>query len=266
LTLALTRQFCKLNHIKIILDKEDENTKMKQAIKAAFPFTVPVLLGYLSIGVAFGLLFENAGYNFIWAFFMSLVVYAGAMQFIAVSFFYGGIGLIQIAVMTLLVNIRHIFYGLSFLDRFSDMGKKKWYMAFALTDETYSLLCGTKAPSDVDEKKFFFSVAFLNQSYWVLGSVIGSFAGSLITFDTTGMDFAMTALFIVIFLEQWKAYSTHIPALIGLGCTVLALLIVGPDNLVIPAMILIVAALMLSKKQIETKIADTEIAKEDEIL
>ena len=230
---------------------------MKQAIKAAFPFTIPVLLGYLSIGIAFGLLFENAGYNFIWAFFMSLVVYAGAMQFIAVSFFYGGIGLIQIAVMTLLVNIRHIFYGLSFLDRFNDIGKKKWYIAFALTDETYSLLCSIKAPEDIDEKKFYLSVALLNQSYWVFGSVIGSLAGSMITFDTTGMDFAMTALFIVIFIDQWKAYPTHIPALIGLGCTVAALLIAGPDSLVIPAMILIVAALMLTKKQIETKITET---------
>ncbi len=226
---------------------------MKQAIKAAFPVTIPVLLGYLSIGIAFGLLFENAGYNFIWAFFTSLTVYAGAMQFIAVSFFHGGIGLLQIAIMTLVVNFRHVFYGLSFLDRFSGMGKKKWYMVFALTDETYSLLCGRKAPDNVDEKKFYFCVALLNQSYWVLGSVIGSLAGSMITFDTTGMDFAMTALFIVIFLDQWKAYPSHIPALIGLGGTVAVLLVIGPGNLVIPSMILITAALMLVRKQLEGK-------------
>lgn len=237
---------------------------MKQAIKAAFPVTIPVLLGYLSIGIAFGLLFENAGYNFIWAFFMSLVVYAGAMQFIAVSFFYGGIGLIQIAVMTLVVNVRHIFYGLSFLDRFNGMGKKKWYMAFALTDETYSLLCSMTPPPNVDEKKFFFCVAFLNQSYWVLGSVIGSLAGSLITFDTTGMDFAMTALFIVIFIDQWKAYPSHIPALLGLGCTIVALIIIGPGNLVIPSMVLIVISLMLARKQIEGKM--TEIIEEEDQL
>ncbi|MDD3168323.1 MAG: AzlC family ABC transporter permease [Eubacteriales bacterium] len=237
---------------------------MKQAIRAAFPVTIPVLLGYLSIGIAFGLLFENAGYNFIWAFFTSLVVYAGAMQFIAVSFFSGGIGLIQIAVMTLVVNFRHIFYGLSFLDRFSGMGKTKWYMAFALTDETYSLLCGQQAPSGVEEKKFYFCVALLNQSYWVLGSVIGSLAGSMITFDTQGMDFAMTALFIVIFIDQWKAYSSHIPALIGLGGTVAVLLAIGADNLVIPSMILIAIALMLARKQIEDKkLIITE--KEDQI-
>ena len=229
---------------------------MKQAIKAAFPVTIPVLLGYLSIGIAFGLLFENAGYNFIWAFLASLTVYAGAMQFIAVSFFHGGIGLIQIAVMTLVVNFRHVFYGLSFLDRFGGMGKKKWYMIFALTDETYSLLCGRRAHDNVDEKKFYFCVAFLNQSYWIMGSVIGSLAGSMITFDTTGLDFAMTALFVVIFLDQWKAYASHIPALIGLGGTVIVLLTVGPANLVIPSMLLIIAALMMARKQIEGKMTD----------
>ena len=229
---------------------------MKQAIKAALPVTVPVMLGYLSIGVAFGLLFEKAGYNFIWTFFISLTVYAGAMQFIAVSFFYGGIGLLQIAVMTLVVNFRHIFYGLSFLDRFNTFGKKKWYMAFALTDETYSLLCAMKPPEGVDEKKFFLSVAMLNQSYWIAGSVIGSLAGSLITFDTTGMDFAMTALFIVIFLDQWKAYASHIPALIGIGGTTAVLIAIGPENLVIPSMILIVLSLMLMRKQLEGKMAE----------
>lgn len=235
---------------------------MKQAIKAAFPVTIPVLLGYLSIGVAFGLLFENAGYNFIWAFLISLTVYAGAMQFIAVSFFHGGIGLIQIAVMTLVVNFRHIFYGLSFLDRFNGMGVKKWYMAFSLTDETYSLLCGRKAPEGVDERTFYFCVSLMNQLYWVLGSVIGSLVGSMITFDTTGMDFAMTALFIVIFLDQWEAYSCHFPAIMGLGATILVLLLAGTDHLVIPSMLLIVVALLLARKQLEGK-AEIQTEEED---
>lgn len=229
---------------------------MKQAFKEAFPVTIPVMLGYLSIGIAFGLLFENAGYNFIWAFVMSLVVYAGAMQFIAISFFYGGIGLVQIALMTLIVNVRHIFYGLSFLDKFGTMGKKKWYMIFALTDETYSLLCGTTTPANIDEKKFFFFIALLNQSYWISGSVIGSLVGSFITIDTTGMDFAMTALFIVIFIDQWKSYATHIPALLGLGCTIVSLIIFGPGNLAIPAMMLITISLMLGRGLISPKIVD----------
>ena len=223
---------------------------MKNAIKAAFPYTIPVMLGYLSIGIAFGLLFENAGYNFIWAFCISLFVYAGAMQFIAVSFFSGGLGLIQIAVMTLVVNFRHIFYGLSFLERFGKMGLKKWYMAFALTDETYSLLCGIKPPEKIDDKKFLLCVALLNQSYWIAGSVIGALAGSMITFNTKGMDFAMTALFLVIFLDQWKAYRTHIPALTGLLCSIAVLAGVGPANMVIPSMVLIVISLMLMRKTV----------------
>lgn len=230
---------------------------MKQAFKAAFPVTIPVLLGYFSIGIAFGLLFEKAGYNFLWAFFMSLTVYAGAMQFIAVSFFYGGYGLFQIAVMTLVINFRHIFYGLTFLDRFNGMGWKKWYLAFALTDETYSLLCSRKAPAGVDDKKFLLCVSLLNQSYWVLGGVVGSLAGSLITFDTTGMDFAMTAMFVVIFIDQWKSYSSHIPALTGIGITAAVLLIAGPDNVVIPSIILIVLSFMLARKQIEARMADS---------
>jgi len=227
---------------------------MKQALKSAFPVTIPVMLGYLSIGIAFGLLFEKAGYNFLWALLMSLIVYAGAMQFIAISFFYGGIGLIQIALMTLVVNFRHIFYWIFFLDKFNSLGRKKWYMIFAMTDETFALLCNLKTPINVDEKKFIFCVSFLNQSYWVLGSVIGSMAGSLITFNTTGMDFAMTALFIVIFIDQWKSYHSHIPALIGIGCTVLSLTIFGVDNLAIPAMVLILISLLLGRRFIETKL------------
>ncbi|WP_130864086.1 AzlC family ABC transporter permease [Bacilliculturomica massiliensis] len=231
---------------------------MKKALKAAFPCTVPIMLGYLSIGIAFGLLFQNAGYNFVWAFGMSVLVYAGAMQFIAVSILTSGLSLIQAAVMTLLVNIRHMFYGLSFLDTFSKMGKAKGYMIFSLTDETYSLLCSIQSPEDVDPKKFLFSVSFLNQCYWVAGSVLGSLLGSFITFDTTGMDFAMTALFIVIFLDQWKAYKTHRPALIGLAASAAVLIAVGPDNMALPAMLLITALLLVFRRPISAKLQSDE--------
>ncbi len=226
---------------------------MKKAIKAAFPATIPVLLGYLSVGIAFGLLFEKAGYNFIWAILMSLIVYAGSMQFIAIDLLVSGLGLVEIALMTLFVNIRHLFYGLSFIDKFKEMGNKKTYMIFSLSDETYSLLCSSKAPEGVDINLYFFSIAFLNQIYWIIGTFIGSIAGSLITFNTTGIDFAMTALFVVIFIEQWSAFNTHIPALIGIACTILALLVFGPDNLVLPSMLLIIVALMLFKKQIDVE-------------
>lgn len=227
---------------------------MKQALKAAFPLTIPIMLGYLSIGVAFGLLFQNAGFNFMWTFFMSFLVYAGSMQFIAVSMITSGLSLIQTALMTLLVNIRHMFYGLSFLESFQQMGKAKGYMIFSLTDETYSLLCSVPAPEGVDSRKFLFSVSLLNHCYWVAGSVAGSLLGSFITFNTTGMDFAMTALFIVIFLDQWKAYKTHIPALLGIFASIAVLLLAGADNMVLPAMLLISALLLVFRRPVEKKI------------
>jgi 4-azaleucine resistance transporter AzlC len=224
---------------------------MKKTFKAAFPVTIPVMLGYGSVGIAFGLLFQKSGYSFFWAIMMSIVVYAGSMQFIAISLLTGGVGLLGIASMTLFVNIRHVFYGLSFIDRFKNMGNKKAYMIFSLTDETYSLLCSAKAPEGVNSNTFFFCIAFLNQIYWIIGTSIGSIAGSLIKFNTKGMDFAMTALFTVIFIEQWYTYKEHIPALLGIITTVAVLLVFGPSNLILPAMIVITFALMILQKQIE---------------
>ena len=224
---------------------------MKKLIKVAFPITIPVMLGYISVGIAFGLLFEKSGYNFLWAALMSIVVYAGSMQFIAINLLTSGTGLIEIALMTLFVNIRHIFYGLSFIDKFKDMGKKKTYMIFSLTDETYSLLCSSKAPEGVSNNSFLFCIAFLNQMYWIIGTIIGSIAGSMITFNTTGIDFAMTALFVVIFIEQWFTYKNHIPVLIGIVATGASLLIFGANNLILPSMLLITAALMIFQKQID---------------
>lgn len=223
---------------------------MKKVIKAAFPVTIPVMLGYISVGIAFGLLFQKSGYNLLWAALMSITVYAGSMQFIAVNLLISHVGLIEIALMTLFVNIRHVFYGLSFIDKFKGMGKKKLYMIFSITDETYSLLCSSKAPKGVNSNSFLFCVAFLNQMYWIIGTVIGSIAGSLITFNTKGIDFAMTALFVVIFIEQWASYKTHIPVIIGSVSTIVALLIFGANNLILPSMLFITVALMIFEKPI----------------
>lgn len=226
---------------------------MKKAIKAALPATIPVMLGYISVGIAFGLLLEKSGYSLWWAILMSVAIYAGSMQFIAINLLTSGTGFIEIAVMTLFVNIRHVFYGLSFLDKFKNMGKKKTYMIFSLTDETYSLLCSSKVPEGVNDNLFLFCIALLNQVYWIIGSVIGSVAGSMITFNTKGIDFAMTALFVVIFIEQWYSYKTHIPVLIGALATILSLLVFGANNLILPAMILTIIILMSFRKQIDVK-------------
>lgn len=233
---------------------------MKKAIKAALPATIPVMLGYISVGIAFGLLLEKSGYSLWWAILMSVAIYAGSMQFIAINLLTSGTGFIGIAVMTLFVNIRHVFYGLSFLDKFKDMGKKKTYMIFSLTDETYSLLCSSKAPEGVNDNLFLFCIAFLNQMYWIIGSIIGSVAGSMITFNTKGIDFAMTALFVVIFIEQWYSYKTHIPVLIGALATIISLLVFGANNLILPAMILTIIILMSFRRKIDKK----EVEEEDE--
>jgi len=223
---------------------------VKKIIKAAVTVTIPVMLGYISVGIAFGLLFQKSGYNFLWAVLMSITVYAGSMQFIAINLLTSGAGLVEIALMTLFVNIRHMFYGLSFIDKFKDMGKKKKYMIFSLTDETYSLLCSTNAPVGIDNNLFLFCISILNQIYWVIGTIIGSIAGTLITFNTKGIDFAMTALFVVIFIEQWASYKTHTPVLIGACVTIISLLIFGANNMILPSMILIILTLTLFQKQI----------------
>ena len=233
------------------------NEKTK-ALKAAFPYSIPVMLGYLFIGIAFGVLFENKGYNFLWAILMSTLVYAGSMQYVAINFFTGGISLITIVCITLMVNIRHVFYGLSMIDKFKNMGKVKPYMIFSLTDETYSLLCLTDTPKDVNKNYFLFFIALLNQFYWVAGSFIGSVAGSLIAFNSEGIDFAMTALFTVIFVEQWLFCTSHIPAITGVLISVICLIIFGAENFLLPSMLLILLVLTIFREKIESKLSIDE--------
>lgn len=219
-----------------------------EAFRAAFPHTIPVLTGYLFIGMAFGVMIQEKGYNFLWAMFMSLCCYAGSGQYLAVNFFVPGVSFLQMIFMEFMVNIRHIFYGLSLLERFSKMGKKRWYMIFSLTDETYSLLYITKTPEGMDESKFLFAIAVLDQSYWILGSGIGALLGEWLPFDGTGIDFAMTALFVVILVEQWMEEKNRPFELIGIGCGLLCLLVFGAENFILPTMLLMMAVLLSGKQ------------------
>lgn len=229
----------------------------KEAFKRAFPYTIPVLTGYLFIGIAFGVMFAEKGYSFLWAMLMSVLVYAGSGQYLAVNFFAPGVSFLNVVFMTLMVNIRHIFYGISLLDKFNKMGKKRWYMIFGLTDETYSLLCTTKVPSDVEEEKFLFAISIMNQSYWVIGSAIGGLAGSYLPFNSEGIDFAMTALFVVIFVEQWMEKENRIPEIIGVAAAFVCLQIFGVSGFVLPSMILIIMILFLSRKKLDTEVTET---------
>ena len=223
----------------------------RRAFAAAFPATVPVLMGYLTIGIAFGLMLEADGYNVIWAFFMSLTIYAGSGQYMGVELLATGAALVNVAALTLILNFRHLVYGLSLLEKFRGMGVRKLYMIFSLTDETYALLSSARVPERVDPHDYYFAVAVLDHSYRNLGSVIGSVAGALIQFDTTGIDFAMTALFLVIAVDQWNAYRSHLPALLGAGITVVSLVVMGAANMLIPALCVIIAALLALRVKLD---------------
>lgn len=223
------------------------------SIRYAFKRSLPVMAGYLVLGMGFGILLEAKGYSVVWAFVMSVFIFAGSMQYVAVDLLAGGASLISAALMTLMVNARHLFYGISMIDRYKDMGAKKPYLVFALTDETYSLVCSGDVPEGVEQKKYFFWVSLMNQSYWVIGSTAGALIGSLLVFNTAGIDFSMTALFIVVFVEQWKSAENHLSAVIGVTVSLACLLIFGPDSFLIPSMIAIAAVLTAARKILDKK-------------
>lgn len=209
--------------------------------------SLPVMSGYIVLGITFGILLKNAGYGLIWAFAISLFVYAGSMQYVLITLLTGGASLLSVALTTLMVNARHLFYGLSMIERYENIGKSKPYLIFALTDETYSLVC---SEHDDTDKKYYFYVSFLNHFYWILGTALGSFLGGVLTFNTSGMEFAMTALFVVVVVEQWLSTKKHIPTLIGFTCSIVCLIIFGPQNFLIPTMICILATLSIFQKKL----------------
>lgn len=225
----------------------------KNTVKKALKATLPVFAGYIVLGMGFGIILESKGYGVLWAFLMSLLIYAGSMQYAAINLITSGASLITTAITTLMVNGRHLFYGISMVEKYNDMGKMKPYLIFALTDETYSLVCS----EEEKDKKYYLLVSLFNHIYWVSGSVIGSLIGSVLTFDTKGIDFALTALFITVFVEQWLSSKDHRSAVIGVISSVICLIIFGADSFLIPAMLLITALLTLlsfsDKKKKEEK-------------
>ena len=223
----------------------EKKALFRRAVKA----TLPVMAGYLVLGIGFGVLMHSRGLGLGWTALMSIFIYAGSMQYVGVELLTTGAGLLSTALMTLMINARHFFYGLSMLDKYKNMGKGTPYLIFSLTDETYSLLC-TDEPQ-AGRKTYYYMVSIVNHCYWVAGSVIGALLGMALPFDTTGVDFAMTALFVVIFIDQWQSTKKHSPALIGLGLSILSLLIFGADKFLIPAMIAIALALTLLRKKLE---------------
>lgn len=226
-----------------------ENT-FAAVIKQAFYKSIPVLAGYVILGIGFGILLRNTGYGVLWAFAMSGLIYAGSMQYVGVSLLAGGASVITTIITTVMVNARHLFYSISMIERYKDAGKYKPYLIFSLTDETYSLLCDGRVPDEKTGNLYRFLVSFFNQCYWIIGSVIGNLLGSVLPFATKGIEFSMTALFIASFTEQWLSGGNHIPALTGLICSLLCLCFFGSEHFLIPAMLLITIVLTVVRRQI----------------
>ena len=225
--------------------------KYINAFKAAFPLTIPIFAGFWFLGMTYGIYMNVSGFSFWYPMVMSLTIFAGSVEFVAVNLLLGAFNPLQALAMTLMINARHLFYGISMLDRFRGMGLKKIYLIFGMCDETFSINYTAKIPEDVDRGWFMFFVTLLNHFYWVFGATLGGIFGSLITFSTEGLDFVMTAMFVVIFLEQWLKDRRHINALLGLAVSVLCLAAFGSENFMIPAMLGILGILTILRKPLE---------------
>ena len=220
----------------------------KAALRQAFLDTVPVMTGYLFLGFGFGILLNQSGYGVLWAFAMSAFIYAGSMQYVAISLMTGGASLLLTALTTLMVNARHLFYGISMVDAYKGTGRKKPYLIFALTDETYSLVSQNRVPEGISRHSYCFLVSLFDHIYWVTGSVLGSLAGALLPLNFEGIEFVLTALFVTIFVEQWLSTENHRPAITGVASTLVCLLIFGKDIFLIPSMVVIALILTISPK------------------
>jgi len=231
----------------------------RKALRAAFPHTIPVFTGFIFLGIAYGILMNSKGYGVGWSVLMSLMAFAGSAQYVAITLLTSVFNPLLAFLMTLMVNARHLFYGISMLDKYKVIGKLKPYLIFGLCDETFSIVCSTKIPESVNQSWFYFFITILDHSYWVLGSALGGLLGSMISFNTKGLDFVLTALFVVIFVGQWKTQKDHKPAVIGILCSAICLVIFGPSNFIIPSMIGILAVLSISRKEYA---AEKEIAEE----
>ncbi len=231
----------------------DRSGGKAMAAVRAFYASLPVMAGYVVLGIGFGILMHGAGYGVLWTAAMSLFIYAGSMQYVGVGLLSGGASVLTAMLTTVMVNARHLFYSISMASLYKDAGRYKPYLIFALTDETYSLLCDGKTPEGADPFLYRFLVSLFNQCYWVTGSILGSLLGAVLPFSTSGIEFSMTALFIASFTEQWLTFKDHVPALAGLFCTLLCLLIFGRENFLIPAMLLITAVLTLLRGRREAE-------------
>jgi 4-azaleucine resistance transporter AzlC len=220
----------------------------KTLLRAAFLDTVPVMTGYVFLGFGFGILMHQCGFGVLWSCAMSLLIYAGSMQYVAVSLLTSGAGLLVTAMTTFVVNARHLFYGISMVDTYKGTGRKKPYLIFGLTDETYSLVSRDTLPEGVSKTGYCFWVTLFDHGYWVFGTLLGALAGKILPVNLEGIEFALTALFVTIFVEQWLSTKKHAPAIIGVAATALCLMLFGRDVFLIPSMVIIAGSLTMMRK------------------
>ena len=225
--------------------------KIKAAFFAAFPNTIPILAGFLFLGIAYGIYMNQSGFKFYYPMFMSFIIFAGSVEFATVSWLLGSFDPVNIFFLTLMINARHLFYGLSMLEKYNIPGWKKLYLIYGMCDESFSINTTVDVPKDIDRGWFMFFVTMLNQIYWVAGATIGGIFGSFIPFDTKGIEFVMTALFVVIFLENWLKEKDHSASVIGLFISFICLIIFKGTNFLIPSMIIILSVLTLLRGRLE---------------
>ena len=223
----------------------------RKALKAAFPCTIPIMTGFIFLGASYGIYANASGFSFVYPLFMSMLIYGGSLEFVAVEMLLSPFAPLQVFIMALLIQARHLFYGLSMLDKFKGLGWKKFYLIYGMCDETFSVNYTADIPEDVDKGWFMFFVTLLNQFYWVASATAGGIIGSILKINTDGISFVMTAMFVVIFMDQWLKEDNHISSLIGLGVSLICLLIFGPDSFMIPTMITIVVLLTVLRRKLE---------------
>lgn len=228
-----------------------KKNKYLAALKAAFPYTIPIFAGFWFLGLTYGIYMNVSGFSFLYPMFMSLTIFAGSMEFVTVNMLLGAFDPVQAFAMTLMINARHLFYGISMLDKFRGMGIKKLYLIFGMCDESFSINYTADIPEDVDRGWFMFFVTLLDHFYWFFGSTLGGLLGSLVKFNTEGLEFVMTAMFVVIFLEQWLKDKNHLPAVIGLAEAALCLIVFGAEYFMLPSMAAILLTLTLFGKKLE---------------
>ncbi len=230
---------------------QQKQQTIKQAFQAAFPYTIPIFAGFWFLGMTYGIYMNVFGFSFWYPMLMSLTIFAGSIEFVTVNMLLGAFNPLQALALALMINARHLFYGISMLDKYKGTGWKKLYLIFGMCDESFSINYTAEIPPDVDRGWFMFFVTLLNQIYWVSGATLGGLFGSLIPFNTEGLEFVLTAMFVVIFLDQWLKEENHTSAILGLALSLLCLLAFGADGFIIPSMVAILAVLTLLRKPIE---------------